>query len=88
LTTYLFAAFLLFGIINFVFSILILRQLTRLGVEVSFYEIRWQIHKHLKTYKRLTLEQDGRIAWPYYGYTGSLACLAIFGLLTCLSVGD
>ncbi|MDF1581047.1 MAG: hypothetical protein P1P74_09760 [Desulfuromonadales bacterium] len=75
------------GIVNFVSSILILRGLAKHDVNVSFFEIRWQIHKHLKTYRRLCRTANGAIEWPYYAYWISLtvmisAATVLFATLT------
>lgn len=85
---YFFFAFLTAGILNFICSILVLRGLAAAGIQVSFFEIRWQVHKHLKHYRQVTLEKTGKVAWPYYGYQGSLAGMIGFGVLTVLSLGQ
>ena len=58
------------------------------GIKVSFFEIRWQVHKHLKTYRKITQESTGKVAWPYYAYQGSLAGMIGFAVLTLLSLGE
>ena len=80
---YFFYAFLAAGLFNFVFSILLLRGLAEAGIKVSFFEIRWQVHKHMKTYRQVTKATSGKVAWPYYGYQASLLAMIGFGLL-CL----
>ncbi|HKI52099.1 MAG TPA: hypothetical protein VJ995_08500 [Geothermobacteraceae bacterium] len=71
---------LLTGLVNFACSILILRDLNAAGIKVGFYELRWQIHRHLKAYQRLCREQQGTIG-VYYGYLVSLLALIGFVLL-------
>lgn len=78
--------FLIAGLVNFVFSIMILRALNVAGVRVGFYEMRWQVHKHLKTYKKISLAESGRVGLPFYGYWGSLGCLVMFGGLFMVSL--
>jgi hypothetical protein len=56
------------------------------GVKVSFFEIRWQVHKHLKSYRKISTEKEGKVAWPYYTYQGSLVALMAFAILTLLSL--
>lgn len=85
---YFLSAFLVTGALNFICSILVLRGMTGAGIKVSFFEIRWQVHKHLKTYRQVTLEGSGKVAWPYYGYKCSLAGLIGFGILTFLSLNQ
>jgi len=88
LTHCLFYAFLASGLCNFICSVLILRALTKFGIKVSFYETRWQVHKHLSLYRRMLLEKTGKIAWPYYGYQASLVAMVGFALLALISTGQ
>lgn len=81
-------AFLVAGLFNFACSVLLLRRLAEAGIKVSFFEIRWQVHKHMKTYQRVTRETAGKVAWPYYGYRISLAAMIGFGLLSLWSYGQ
>ena len=83
---YFFCAFLISGLINFTCSVLVLRGLADAGVKVGFFEIRWQVHKHLKTYQQICLAETGKVAWPYYCYKCSLAGMIGFALLALLSL--
>ena len=74
------AGLVLTGLVNFACSIMILRDLNAAGVKVGFYELRWQIHKHLKTYRQLCRDQHGT-SGAYYGYLVSLLLLVGFLLL-------
>ena len=85
-TLYFICAFLASAILNFICSILILRGLAATGLKVNFFEIRWQVHKHLKAYRQMTLQEKGHIAWPYYGYQASLAAVIGFALLALWSL--
>ena len=85
---YFFYAFLATAALNFLCSILVLRGVAAAGRKVSFFEIRLQVHKHLKTYRQISLERSGKVAWPYYGYQGSLAGMVGFGVLIFLSLGQ
>ena len=88
MSLFFFYAFLATAALNLICSILILRGMAATGAKVSFFEIRWQVHKHLKTYRQATLEKTGKVAWPYYGYQGSLAGMIGFGVLIFLSLGQ
>ena len=77
-----FYAFLAAGLFNFACSLLLLSGLAEAGIRVSFFEIRWQVHKHMKTYRQVTREASGKVAWPYYGYQASLLAMVGFGLLS------
>jgi hypothetical protein len=85
---YFFYAFLAAGLLNFICSVLLLRGLAEAGINVSFFEIRWQVHKHMKTYRKVTTETTGKVAWPYYGYQASLLAMIGFGLLALYSLGQ
>lgn len=70
------------GLINFYFSLQILRRIAATQVKIGFIEIRWQVHRHMKQYCRLTRAETGRIGSAFYGYWLSLAAmLACAGLL-------
>jgi hypothetical protein len=85
---YFFYAFLAAGLLNFACSVLLLRGLAEAGIKVRFFEIRWQVHKHMQTYRRVTTQTTGKVAWPYYGYQASLAAMIGFGLLALFSLGQ
>jgi len=82
-----FILFLISGMINFAFSIRILRDLSAAGIKVGFYELRWHIHKHMKRYREISRDSSGRPAIAYYGYIVTLVLLVLFGLLTFASLG-
>ena len=88
MTLYLFYGFLAAGVVNFICSILILQAMAQAGTKVSFFEIRWQVHKHLKQYRKISLDTHGKVAWPYYAYQGSLAGIIGFATLTLLSLSQ
>lgn len=78
LTTFLLVAVLLCGLVNFFFSVMILRTLRAAGVRVGLFEMRWQVHRHLKTYRKVTAAETGKVGPAFFGYWISLA-----GLLLC-----
>ncbi len=86
MTRYFFYAFLITAGANFICSLKILRDLADAGISIGRFEMRWQVHKHLKTYRQLTLEKDGRVAPPYYAYWATLIGMALSGLLTLLTL--
>ncbi|BCA79275.1 hypothetical protein [Desulfuromonas sp. AOP6] len=85
MTRFYFALFLAAALANFGCTILILRELTRAEIVISYFDLRTQILKHLKTYKKLTLERLGRVGTAYYGYILTLGFLIIFGILSLSS---
>lgn len=82
----LFLTFVAFGLINFAISVAILRQLIRSGVKAGFFEIRWQVHRHLKTYKELGIARTGTVPPLYYGYWITLVGLLCAAVLTLASL--
>jgi len=75
------------SLINFYFSIQVLRRVTAAEIKVSFFEIRWQVHKHLKAYCRLTRQDSGRIGGAFYGYWISLLLMLVSVVMTLTSFG-
>lgn len=71
------------SLVNFYFSVQILRRVAADEIKVSFFEIRWQVHKHLKDYCRLTRQDNGRTGSAYYGYWATLL-LMLLSLVTIL----
>ena len=71
------------SLVNFYFSVQILRRVTAADIKVSFFEIRWQVHKHLKAYCHLTRQDSGRIGTAFYCYWVSLL-LMLLSLVTIL----
>jgi hypothetical protein len=42
----------------------------------------------MKTYRRVTTETTGKVAWPYYSYQASLLAMIGFGLLSLWFFGQ
>jgi hypothetical protein len=75
--------FLLSGITNFAFTLMILRELSTEKKGLSFFDLRWYVLKNLNTYKKLTRSRYGKVGFPYYGYLVTLAALVLSAIL-CL----
>lgn len=86
MTKQLFMIFIASALINFAYSISIVRELANAGTRVGFYELRWQVHKHLKTYRKVTLEKYGQVSFPFYGYIVSLVSMLLSGVLMFASL--
>ena len=65
------------GLVNFYFSIQVLRRVSAAEIKISFFEIRWQVHKNLRTYCQLTRAETGRIGAAFYGYWASLLLMLL-----------
>ncbi len=67
-----------------VFSIMIVRDLSKRGVKISFFWLRIYLIKYIHQYKQLTLKETGKIGPLYYPCIISVnmaLVLAILGLL-------
>ena len=73
------------GLVNFYFSIMILRRVSAAEIKISFFEIRWQVHKNVRKYCELTRAEMGRVGGALYGYWVSLA-LMLIGLMAMFAV--
>ncbi len=77
---------LFFGLLNFYYSIQILRRVSTAEIKISFFEIRWQVHKHMGKYREISRAEDGWLGSAWYGYWGSLIAtlVTIVGLFVLL----
>ena len=67
-----------------VFSIMIVRDLSKRGVKISFILLRLYLIKYIHQYKQLTLKETGKIGPLYYPCIASVnlaLVLAIVGLV-------
>jgi len=69
--------FLVSGIANFAFTIMILRELAAETKGLSFFDLRWYVLKNLNNYRTLTRSKYGKVGFPYYGYLATLAALIL-----------
>lgn len=79
---------LLTSLVNFYFSIQILRRVSAAEIKISFFEIRWQVHKHMKKYQELTRAETGHIGFSWYGYWLSLVLMILCGCWLFVSLGS
>ena len=68
------------GVVNFYFSIQILRVVSAADTKISFFELRWQVHKNMRSYCQVTRSENGRAGGAYYGYWTSLL-VVLLGLM-------
>jgi hypothetical protein len=83
LTLTYFILFLLFGVTNFAFTLMILRELTTEKKGLSFFDLRWYVLRNLNHYKALTRSRYGKVGFPFYGYLATLGGLILSAIL-CL----
>ncbi len=77
-----------FSLINFYYSIQILRCVSAEEIKSSFFEIRWQVHKQMKEYRKLTRAKTGHIGFSWYGYWLSLIVMLICLCWLLVSLGS
>jgi hypothetical protein len=75
------------GVINYIFTIAILRELAASRPGMHFFDLRWHVLKNLGTYRDLTRARYGRTGIPYYGYLATLAVLILSAALLLQSLG-
>lgn len=75
------------GLVNFYYSVQILRRVAEEDGKMNFFELRWQVHKQMKKYCQLTRAESGRVGVACYGYWLSLILMlfSIFWLLSLFS---
>ena len=78
---------LFFSLVNFYYSIQILRRVSAAEIKISFFEIRWQVHKHIKKYRELTRAETGHTGFPWYGYWLSLFLMIACGCWLFVTLG-
>lgn len=49
-----------------VFSIMIVNEVSKRGIKINFFLLRLYIIKYIHQYKKLTLEESGRVGPLYY----------------------
>ena len=82
MTRYYLLLFLFSGIANFVCTLMILRELAHAGITLNHFDLRWQVIKHLKTYRQVTRKKLGRVGFAHHGYVLTLGFLIFFGILS------
>jgi hypothetical protein len=70
-----FAVLLFSSLVNFFYATQILRKVSSAEIKLSFFEMRWQVHKHMKLYRQLCRQDTGRLGVEYYGYWLSLVVM-------------
>jgi hypothetical protein len=70
---------------NFVYTLIILRELAAEKQGLTFFDLRIYVLRHLKTYRAITRDKYGRVGSAYYGY---LLTLGLMVLLAVLALGS
>ena len=67
-----------------IFSIMIVNEVSKRGIKINFLWLRLYIIKYIHQYKKLTLEESGRVGPLYYPCVISVnlaLVLAVIGLI-------
>ena len=75
------ASAIVFVILFVVFSMMIVRELSRRGVKINFFLLKLYIIKYIHQYRRITKEETGRIGPLYYPCIGSVNLALICAVL-------
>jgi hypothetical protein len=81
MTLLLLLLFLLAGMINFVYTLIILRELAGDKQGLTFFDLRIYVLRNLKTYRAITRSKYGRVGSAYYGYLTTLALMVLCAIL-------
>ena len=78
------ASAIVFVILFVVFSMMIVRELSRRGVKINFFLLKLYIIKYIHQYRRITKEETGRIGPLYYPCVASVSLTLICAVLALL----
>jgi hypothetical protein len=81
LTLFLLLLFLLDGTVNFVYTLIILRELAGDKQGLTFFDLRIYVLRNLKTYRAITRGKYGRVGSAYYGYLTTLVLMVLCAIL-------
>ena len=59
-------------LLNVVISIMVIRELQKRDVKINFFLLRLLIIKYVQQYKKMTLEETGRVGILFYWWIGSI----------------
>ncbi len=78
--------FLASGILNFAFTLRIVRELAADRPSLGFFDLRWYVLRNLNRYRDLTRQKYGRVGPAYYGYLATVVILALSAALLLQSL--
>ena len=74
------------GVLNGVFSWMIVYYLSKHGVKVNYWNVRLWMLKYLKQYRNLTIEEDGKSGNLFYAWIISISLLLISAVILIVLV--
>jgi len=67
--------------LGIVFSMMIVREVSKRGVKINFPLLRLYIIKYVNQYQQLTLKETGKIGPLYYPCVGSYIAALVFAII-------
>jgi hypothetical protein len=64
-----------------VFSMMIVREVSKRGVKINFVLLRMYIIKYIDQYKKMTLKETGKVGPLYYPCVGSYVMALVFAIV-------
>lgn len=64
-----------------VFSMMIVREVSKRGVKINFILLRVYIIKYVDRYQKLTRQETGKVGPLYYPCVGSYIMALVFGIV-------
>lgn len=72
------------GILNVVFSIIVVHKLSKRAVKINFFLLRFLLPKYVHQYKTITLEETGSVGALFYCWIGSINLALGFSIVALL----
>ena len=66
------------GICGVVFSLMITFYLSKHGIKINYWLLRWYMLKYLHQYRKLTIEENGKPGNLFYAFIVSMSLTLIF----------
>lgn len=63
-----------------ILSIMIVHEVSKRGIKINYFLIKLYIIKYVNQYKKLTLEESGRVGPLYYPFIISVSMTLIFAI--------
>jgi len=72
------------ALFNVVITIIIISELQKRIVKINFFLLRLYIPKYVHQYKKMTLEEIGKISGLFYWWVGSINLIWILAVISFL----
>jgi len=65
-------------------SVLIITFLSKRGTKINYLLIRIYIYKYINQYRKITIEETGKVGLPFYSFITSFILALIFAIIGIL----